>query len=173
MSAPSNSSIVVDTCVFEHTINPERNPDCHIEQLLSLLLRSGAVLCVDDTKRIRSEYRERLTPIIKGSDESRVIIRVLLSYWLDVAHQRETAIESNGQLMKRIRSVIVEKGETIDHLLVAVACVQDCKLITNDQQHILDRRTPLRKATRRCRGKCTDFVSSRNALDALRGDEVG
>jgi hypothetical protein len=157
------SHIAIDTCVFEHYLNlaPEWNEDHHIDRVLSALQRRGVALCVDSNNRIASEYDAKIKPIILSRDETGME-RFVLSYWMLYCPRKTVAADEADYRMNRIRREIIEP-EPVDRAFVYVACAENCKLITNDKEHILQRRTRLRRETREYRGEATDFISSRQA----------
>ena len=155
--------IAIDTCVFEHYLNlsPEWNEDHHIDRLLSALQRRHVTLCVDSNNRIAGEYETKIKPMILSRDETG-LERFVLSYWMMYCARKVVPTDEGDQRMNIIKREIHEH-EPVDHSFVYVACAEDCKLVTNDQGHILSRRGPLRRATRGHRGDNTDFISSRQA----------
>jgi hypothetical protein len=159
--------IAIDTCVFEHYLNlaPEWNHDHHIDQLLSALQRKKVCLCLDSNNRIAGEYELKIKPIIRSRDESG-IERFVLSYWMLYCPRDVVPTDESDERMTIIRKVICEK-EPVDQAFVYVACARDCKLVTNDDAHILSRRSQLRKDTKRHRGQNSDFISSRQAAADL------
>lgn len=160
------SHIAIDTCVFEHYLNvQERNPDHHIDQLLSFLQRQGTCLCVDSAGRVAEEYNNVIVPIIKSRDETG-LERYVLSYWMLQCPRRTAEMDETDYRMNRIRRVIPEP-EPVDRAFVYIACSEDCKLVSNDNGHIISRRAELRKATKGYRGESTDFLTSRQAAVQL------
>lgn len=157
--------IAIDTCVFEHLLNPQWNGDSHIDQLLCHLQKVEACLCTDSNGRIPSEYDRILRPILQNRQDEG-IIRYLLSYWLLYCPRNEIPVDEQDLRMARIRAVIYEH-EPEDRAFVYVACAADCKLVTNDEGHILSRRGELRKDTKKLRGDNSDFISSRTAIAQL------
>lgn len=153
----------IDTCVFEQYLNlsPEWNQDHHIDQMLAALQRRNTVLCVDSNNRISGEYDTKIKPMILSRNETG-LERYVLSYWMLHCPRAVVQTDETDHRMNRIKREIHEK-EPVDQAFVYVACAQDCKLVTNDDGHILSRRGPLRKATKGFRGDNTDFISSRQA----------
>lgn len=160
------SRVAIDTNIFIHLTNSQENPDSHIDQLLMHLAKSDPRLCVDSTRKIGNEYEEKLGPRIRNESEQNIAI-YLIRYWMNDDVRQVVEVDHQGPLMHRIRRVIVEPDEHVDRAFVYVSCQGDCPLITNDNQHILGRRGHLRKATKGYRGPNTDFISSRQAVDAI------
>jgi hypothetical protein len=162
------SHIAIDTCVFEHYLNlaPEWNEDHHIDLLLAALQRRGVELCVDGNNRIAGEYDVKIKPIILSRDETG-LERFVLTYWMHHCPKRIVAMNEADYCMKRIEREMPEP-EPVDRAFVYVACVGNCKLVTNDHGHILSRRSNLRKATKDHRGDSTDFISSKTAAAQLK-----
>ena len=161
------SRVAIDSCVFEHYLNltPDWNEDHHIDRLLAALQRRGVELCVDGNNRIAGEYDVKIKPIILSRDETG-LERFVLTYWMLHCPRKIIAMDEGDYCMKRIEREIPEP-EPVDRAFVYVACVGDCKLVTNDNGHILSRRADLRKATKEYRGDKTDFISSRTAAAQL------
>lgn len=159
--------IAIDTNVFEHYLNltEDWNADHHIDLLFSFLQRRKVELCVDSNNRIAREYEAKITPTIASRDDTG-LERFVLSYWMLHCPRHTVETDETDYRMARIRKEIHE-NEAVDRAFVYVACAGNCKLVTNDNVHILSRRTALRKATREYRGDETDFISSRQASNDL------
>lgn len=159
--------IAIDACVFIHLLNiKEKNPDGHIDKLLSYLLKEGFMLLVDSKGKIAKDYAAQVIPIIKtGYEEGNQ--RILLTGWM--LPDRHTTVESypTDQLMTAIKSVIHEVAEHADRAFVYVACKSKSDLISNDEIHILERRGDLLKAAKKVGYKSTEIVSSREACEGI------
>jgi hypothetical protein len=153
--------VAIDTCVFEHYLNLTHNSYHHIDQLLAILQRRKAQLCVDNNDRIQKEYSAKIEPMILSRDEGG-IERYTLTYWMTLCPRNVVAVDETDYRMASIKREITENEQT-DRAFVYVACASDCKLVTNDDTHIISRRTAIRKATKKYRGDNTDFVSSSDA----------
>jgi hypothetical protein len=152
------SRVAIDTNIFIHLTNDQENPDSHIDQLLMHLAKSNPRLCVDSTRKIGNEYEENLGTRIRNESEQTMAI-YLIRHWMSPELRDVIEVDHEGPLMHRIRRVIVEPDEHVDRAFVYVSCEGDCRLITNDHQHILGRRSDLRKATKGYRGPGTDFTT--------------
>jgi len=159
--------IALDTNIFEHLLNrsKEWNEDGHVSRLLDCLQANAFELCVDDKGKIAGEYSTMIVPIIASRDEEG-IERYVLSYWMLYCERRNVPMDLRDTRTARIRSII-PIHESVDQAFVYVVCAEDCKLITNDDVHILSHRSELRKRTKQYRGNNTDFISSRQAVDQL------
>jgi hypothetical protein len=161
------SVIAIDTNIFIHLVNFENdNRDSHIDQLLMHLAKKKYLLGIDSTSKIVDEYTEKIMAMIRNMHDTHLQLPIL-RYWMQPELRKEISIDPNGLLMSRIRRVIHEVDEHADRAFVYVACAGDCLLVTNDNVHILSRRSELRSETRKLRGKITDFISSRTAVATL------
>ena len=57
-------SVAIDTNVFLHLLNPQKNTCSHINGLLEALQARDTVLLVDDRQRIQGEYSNQISPTI-------------------------------------------------------------------------------------------------------------
>ena len=172
----SVDSIAIDTNVFLHLLNPDENPDQHIDKLLLTLLEFKTDLLVDDRNRITGEYSHQIGQRIRSSFETGNAI-YLLRYWLESAKHRQVELNIGDSLMRTIRGVILEHSEAVDRIFVYVAFKSGRVLISNDENHIVfgppserhpnDRRTRLLNATRRHRPNGADILTSREASDEI------
>jgi hypothetical protein len=158
--------IAIDTNIFLHLLNPQNDAGSHIEQLLIQLQKSNYRLLVDSTDKISNEYQEFLGPLIRSTDDTGIQI-FLMRIWMRPELRDSVDLTSTDHLMNSIRNVIPERNEHADRAFVYVACRRNCKLVTNDDTHILPRRTEIRRKTRRDRGSSTDFISSREAWQQI------
>lgn len=72
--------VVIDTNVFVHLLNPEKNVNKHISQLL-VTLQDTHELQIDKDGRIKSEYDLKLEVAIKNASELG-IERYILEIWI-------------------------------------------------------------------------------------------
>ena len=175
---PQGIAVAIDTNVFEHILNPQENIDYHINGLLSQLQQDNARLVVDSGRRIRGEYNQQLTPIIRNGDDMRNEMQ-LLRYWILYAPEPDTVSVHDDRLMTAIRKVIVERSEGVDRIFVYVALKQGKTLITNDRRHIVNgpsreskqgaRRHRLLSDTRRLRPNGANILTSNEAHSQLPG----
>ena len=134
----TSNLVAIDTNVFQHLLNPQNNPDSHINRLLEHLTILGTSLLVDTQGVIASEYNQQLTRRIRNADDLRNEIQ-LLRYWVLEAPRLKVSVTEFDQLMRVIRSVIVEDDEDTDRTFVYVAFRQGTVLVTNDRRHIVRR----------------------------------
>jgi hypothetical protein len=160
------SYIGIDTNVFLHLLNPKYNHDSHIDELLRRLIRLRYQLLVDSSRKIGNEYERLIVPIIRKEDETRPQLP-LLRLWMSIDIRYQVTLDPVDKLMQRIKKVIYEKAEHADRAFVYVVCRQDAMLVTNDDRHILRRRTALLRSTRSERGPRTDIQPSRKAAFRL------
>ncbi|MCP4105655.1 MAG: hypothetical protein GY749_08980 [Desulfobacteraceae bacterium] len=153
--------IVIDTNVFVHILNPEKNIGKHINQLLATI-GSSHELCVDEGGKIAGEYKVILDAIIKNANGLLFEI-YLLRYWLKLKPLRK--IELNDQQLRTAISKILDKNETADLCFTETAAVSECDLITNDDKHIGNKKKELKRALKKCKYKKTDILSSLEARD--------
>lgn len=167
-----HEGVAIDTNVFEHLTNPQVNFDQHIDGLLEWLIELRTVLLVDDSNRIAGEYDNRITQNLKDSDEIDNAT-ALLRYWFIYATHKQVALKLNDVLMGSIKSVIHEPTNRIDTIFVYVAFKEGRILISNDKDDIVfgppseggrsPRRTRLLNATKKCRPKGADILTSMEA----------
>ena len=170
MNGLSQDSIAIDTNVFEHLLNPQENVDGHIGDLLRKLSKDKIHLLVDDKKRIRKEYWNRLNSYVQkervaeGQAE-----RILLIYWFSAANQEVVSVKQNDALMKAIQNIIHEKrGKAVtDRFYVYIAFKKGRILVTNDNKDIVNRRGQLRQKTRKARPNGADIMTSETAHSKL------
>lgn len=155
-----NLDITVDTNVFVQLFNPKYNHDGHIDNLLGALAEDGAILCVDDKKRIESEYITHIVPLFEAAAD-----QTLRVYWLRYfmnSDWRVIPVTFGDQLMVSIRRQI-RFAEPSDHVFVYVAISSNTVLVSNNVDHITNHRNQLRKCCKTHRSKLTDFVTSQQA----------
>jgi hypothetical protein len=161
--------VAIDTNVFVHLKNPERNPDRHIHHLLGVLVEEGVELLVDDGGFIHHEYGEVISMVEGNSVDAEEAY--LLQYFMDVTYQLKIAVDRRNRLMAAIREVIFEPSKNPDRTFVYVAFHQGKSLISNDEEDIVfgppNERTPRRdrllRETRRVRPAGAGIFSSAEA----------
>ena len=164
--------VAIDTNVFLHLLNPQRNIDSHITTLLSHLQTRGAIHLVDEGGRIQGEYLNQIDRILKRSDELG-IEGDILRYWMTEAVPQRVQVGLQDDLMQAIRRVIIELPEQVDRIFVYVAFQTGRVLISNDEMHIVrgpeieirqsHRRDRLVRNTRRLRPNGADILTSLEA----------
>ena len=171
-TSPFQDAAGIDTNVFEHLLNPQNNPENHINYLLVHLQRQGIALLVDAGGRIAGEYNHHLGPIIRRTDDQRNEIYIL-RYWMEYAPRCEVTVNGSGQLMTAIRGVIREPSEAVDRIFVYVSVSQGKLLVSNDEVHIVfgperesrlgARRQRLLRDSRGLRPQGADILTSQEA----------
>lgn len=164
-----------DTNVFIHLLNPQNNPDGHINGLLGRLAEQRVALLVDDGGRIIGEYNQQLREVLRGQDDRDEIH--ILRYWVLSAPRRAVQVSGNDALMTAIRRVIDEQSETVDRIFVYVALKEGRVLISNDERHIVTgppresgqspRRNRILNNTRRLRPDGAAIMNSREAYERI------
>jgi len=151
-------AVAIDTSVFEHILNPERNSSSHINETLRLLQKINSKLLVDSNNIIFKEYLNRLGHILNNVERMDEIS--VLRYWLVIQETREkVAVDERGELMNVIKSIVHEPDAKTDRTLVCVAFLRGKNLISNDETHIvigpepewgqIERRHRLKKSTKK------------------------
>ena len=173
---PFEDCIAIDTNVFEHLLNPRRNTESHINELLSHLQEQRVALIVDNGERILDEYDNRLDPILRNIDSSRAEMYIL-RYWTRYVDRISVTVNLTDTLMGAIRNVIPGNSEGVDRIFVYVAFSLGKVLISNDETHIVvgppgernqpPRRDRLRRSTRRLRPDGADILTSKEAYDEI------
>ncbi|MEH2281214.1 MAG: hypothetical protein V7K90_07690 [Nostoc sp.] len=150
MSGTDNTFIVIDTNVFEHLLNEDKNiilgdvetktEEKHINRFLKFMQKQGYILCIDKQARIMEEYKYRLKETIKKASDERDEIQIL-RYWIvsDDAHYYSEK-EINLNLDKILKKIILNddnKPETTDCIFVHTAAINQCDLVTNDSDYTL------------------------------------
>ena len=168
-----SDSVAIDTNIFLHLLNPERNIGSHINTLLAHLQGQGIALLVDERRRIEGEYKTRISFNMSKSDDTGDKIYILR--WLSQCKRLRVPVRTTDELMSAIEKVIPE-GSTnarVDRVFVYVSFKAGRVLITNDDVHIVQgperegnlapRRIRLMRETRRRRSKGADIVTSQEA----------
>ena len=170
MNKLTKDFIAIDTNIFMHILNPQKNTDEHIDQLLEQLSDDGIKLLVDDGERIINEYSRCLDEMIEGMElDSR---QLLLLYWLDVQNHKSIKIIPKDTLMISIKKIIPpKKGKSrTDCYFVYVAFKEGRILITHDEGDIGKRCEELFNISKkRGRKKGSDILTSCKAYKRLQG----
>jgi predicted nuclease of predicted toxin-antitoxin system len=171
--------IVIDTNVFEHLLNEDKNivlgdvatktEEKHINRLLKFMQKQGYILCIDKQYRIMEEYKYRLKETIKNASDERDEIQIL-RYWIgsDNAHYYSEK-EINLNLDKILKKIILNddnKPETTDCIFVHTAAINQCTLVTNDSDYTLCINQPLKNnsKSRTKNGKINSNNKQKNSL---------
>ena len=134
-------SVAIDTNVFVHLLNPERNTDAHINKLLGDLIQRGVegqalLLIVDGRGRIEREYIRHVKPMLEGQSV-RGNELYILTYWMNIDLRFRVPVVDNDLLMIRIKKTIYEASKRADRTFVYVAFKQGKILISNDETDIV------------------------------------
>ena len=164
--------VAIDTNVFLHLLNPQRNTDSHITKLLAHFQTEGITHIVDKKDRIQGEYLGQVGQILRRSDEMG-IEGDILRYWVMEAVPLRVPLDLRDDLMQTISGVIIEPREQVDRIFVYVAFQAGKILISNDVNHIVEgparergqfpRRDRLLRRTRGLRPGGVDILTSKEA----------
>ena len=175
--SPFEDCVAIDTNVFEHLLNLQMNIESHINELLAHLQEQEVALVVDSGRRILNEYDNRLEPILRNIDNSRVELYIL-RYWTRYVAHHDVTVDQSDALMGAIRGVIPGNSEGVDRIFVYVAFQSGSVLISNDETHIVvgppgergqrPRRDRLRSTTGRLRPAGADILTSMEAYEKIR-----
>jgi len=156
--------IVIDTNVFVHLLNPEKNVNKHISQLL-VTLQDTHQLQIDKGERIKAEYAHKLSEAIKNASDLG-IEKYILEIWIYKKSMCLLEEEPPDNLRNFVKQVINDPTKRVDRYLVETAALSDCDLVTNDETDILNNAQTLKKELKKMRGvKCKNirFISSQDA----------
>ncbi len=156
--------IVIDTNVFVHLLNPEKNVNKHISQLL-VTLQDTHQLQIDKDERIKAEYAHKLTEAIKNASDLG-IEKYILEIWIYKKSMCLLEVEPPENLRNFVRQVINDSTKRVDRYLVETAALSNCDLVTNDETDILNNADKLKKELKKMKGiKCKNicFMSSQDA----------
>ena len=167
--------IAVDTNVFEHLMNPQKNICNHIHKLLTKFIEDKILLLIDDRRKIIKEYFQHLPEYLKDTND-RMGEGKLLFHFLKTENYKIIQVDLSDNLMSAIKK-IVSKHKRADRFFVYVAFKKSRVLVTNDQKDIIDegtkcgeRRRKLLKNTKQYRprgeGKA-DILTSQEACNRL------
>jgi len=156
--------IVIDTNVFVHLLNPEKNIKKHINQLLVTIPYTHQ-LQIDKDKKIEAEYNQKLIEIIKNASETG-IERQLLELWILKKEKYYLEVKPPDNLRKYVKQIINDDSKRVDRYLVETTAISDCDLVTNDETDILNNAQTLKKELKKMNGvrcKKIRFISSQDA----------
>ncbi|CAD0225931.1 MULTISPECIES: hypothetical protein [Planktothrix] len=156
--------IVIDTNVFVHLLNPEKNVNKHISQLL-VTLQDTHQLQIDKDERIKAEYAHKLSEAIKNASDLG-IEKYILEIWIYKKSMCLLEEEPPDNLRNFVKQVINDPTKRVDRYLVETAALSDCDLVTNDEIDILNNAQTLKKELKKMKGvKCKNlrFMSSQDA----------
>jgi predicted nucleic acid-binding protein len=156
--------IVIDTNVFVHLLNPEKNVNKHISQLL-VTLQDTHQLQIDKDERIKAEYAHKLSEAIKNASDLG-IEKYILEIWIYKKSMCLLEEEPPDNLRNFVKQVINDPTKRVDRYLVETAALSDCDLVTNDETDILNNAQTLKKELKKMKGvKCKNirFMSSQDA----------
>jgi len=159
--------IVIDTNVFVHLLNPEKNVNKHISQLL-VTLQDTHQLQIDKGERIKAEYAHKLSEAIKNASDLG-IEKYILEIWIYKKSMCLLEEEPPDNLRNFVKQVINDPTKRVDRYLVETAALSDCDLVTNDETDILNNAQTLKKELKKMRGvKCKNirFMSSQDAWNS-------
>lgn len=135
--------IVIDTNVFVHLLNPEKNVNKHISQLL-VTLQDTHQLQIDKDERIKAEYAHKLSEAIKNASDLG-IEKYILEIWIYKKSMCLLEEEPPDNLRNFVKQVINDPTKRVDRYLVETAALSDCDLVTNDEIDILNNAQTLKK----------------------------
>lgn len=164
---PFEGSVAIDTNVFIDLLNPQKNTDRHIDQVLTYLYAQEIALIVDDKGRILGEYENQIRPRIENADEMSFEILILRA-WIS-APRCVVSLDMKESLMQAISNIM--PTDSTDRIFVYVAFKEGKILISNDEADIVDRRQRLLNDTRRIRRRIgsneADILTSQEAHDRI------
>jgi len=170
MSTAPPLLITIDSNVLVHVFNPSVNTDRHIEVLLTYFRTNEYRACVD-AQVIRTEYQGVVQKWMRNRDQDGNEV-ILVRHWLDPDNQHPVAVDRTGRLYRVVEQIIKRRVKPKnlkdsdwrrDCIFVTVACMALCKLVTNDDGHVLSSRVPLLKEVPKVHDDWTeniDFLSS-------------
>lgn len=135
--------IVLDANVLENILNPAKNQNDFITQMVSQVIRDNHVLGLDEGRRIDNEYVSRLGQWIRNADDS--IARQLLGWFIGTngvpyANVERAKVDQTDELMKCIKRQMPDsrkKNRSKDRVYVYVAARLGATFITSDDKDIL------------------------------------
>lgn len=143
MNGLTDDFIAIDTNVFGHLIDAEKNAGRHIHRLLAMLAKKKITLLVDADGTISAEYAHHLIAERLHAKQRKNEAQII-DYWMNHAPQKNVAINQNDSLWHAILRVIPESNEEPDRVFVYVAFKEGRILISNDHKHVIKRRDDLK-----------------------------
>ena len=131
--------VVIDTNILENMLNPSKNRNAYLTEMVSKIVARQTTVCLDAGERIDNQYHGRLGVCIARAKES--VARQILQFFIAAGtvpypHQERHEVDKTDDLMKCIgRQIPLE--EDLDRVLVYVAARAGATLITDDYDHIL------------------------------------
>ena len=177
MNILTEDFIAIDTNVFEHLFNPEKNVNNHIWNLIERLYEDKIGLLIDSPgdprkgSRIMGEYDRRLLAYVKPRQEVGAE-SVLLKIFFENTKLVEVDISQTDKLMVSIKGIIKAKPVT-DRYFVYVAFKKERVLVTNDSGDILSKKKELKHKAKTLRLKGTDILSSQEAYKKIADSRAG
>lgn len=172
MNNLTNDYIAVDTNVFEHLMNPQKNTCNHIYKTLIQLIKDKILLLVDNRRKIINEYFNNIPQYLQYENDKKGEGK-LLFHFLKMENHKVIHTDLSDNLMSAIKNIIPEHKKT-DRFFVYVAFKKNRILITNDRRDIIDegtkhdeRRRKLLKNTKQYRPP-----SERNRADILTSQQA-
>ena len=137
MSTLTSDYIAIDTNVFEHLMNPEKNKNGHIHKLLGTLTKRKIRLLIDNKRKILGEYNNKIPRYFKKANEAKNE-RFLLDYFIKNLQQHEKiSVNLEDNLMTAIKKIVPE-NKGADRYFVYVAFKKGRVLVTNDRADFID-----------------------------------
>ena len=182
MNILTKDFIAIDTNVFMHLFDSEKNTDDHILYLIERLRKDEIRLLIDgprEKSRIWGEYLARLSPYLNSSLQwGRAEWKLLRYFLLLPGNSKVVDIDQKDNLMVSIKGIIgMRKGEPVtDHFFVYVAFKKERVLVTNDRDDILSKKKELKRGARKAKTlklKGADILSSQEAYKKIANSRAG
>lgn len=163
-------TLVLDANVLENMLNPAKNQNGFIAEMLSQIIREHRLLGLDEGQRIDKEYASRLAQWIHNADES--IARQLLGWFISpdgvVPYQyvQREPVDQTSPLMKCIARQMPDKpkkNRSKDRVYVYVAARLGGTLITADRADILVVEVELKKCAKTHAGTTLEILDIHSA----------
>jgi len=139
MSNLTSDWIAIDTNVFEHLMNPQKNTCNHIYKLLTQFIKDKILLLTDNRRKIINEYLQNLPEYLKYKND-RMGEGTLLFHFLKIENHEVIHVDLSDNLMSAIKKIIPEHKKT-DRFFVYVAFKRNKIFVTNDRKDIIDEGT--------------------------------
>ncbi len=149
-------TIVLDANVLENMLNPAKNQDGFITEMVAQIIREQRPIGLDEGLQIDKEYFRRLGAWISKADES--VARQLLGWFITASatvpypHVSRQNVDKSDPLMKCIQRQMPDKQKNgkkksldKDRVYVYVTARLGGTLITDDQEDILSVAVELKK----------------------------
>lgn len=152
-------TFVLDANVLENMLNPAKNQDGFITEMVAQIIREKRTIGLDEGLQIDKEYFKRLGTWISKADES--VARQLLGWLVGASatvlypHVSRQDVNKSDPLMKCIQRQMPDKQKhgkkkslDKDRVYVYVTAKFGGTLITDDQEDILSVATELKKCAK-------------------------